>query len=573
MSEAEAGGAGSGVSQAERGEAEWSLRPWLIAGLFGLAGLLIHFATDGHDDDSVRVALAAFLLFGAVAAGFTLEPGRWKAPSLFAVLIGVIIAGLAWRAVRYGESLPDEEYGFAAGVVASALALPLFQSGFHRTRLRTPYPEVFHHVWTDAISAAGTLAFTGLSWLVLLILSELFHLLKIDLLRDAMGEGWFGWTFSGLAAGAALGTLRNQLKVLGTLQTVVLLVASLLAVPVAAGLVVFLLASAVSGPQVLWDATRSATPVLLMCAAGAFVLTNAVLRGANEAMSGSRALRLAAWGLAATILPLAVFASVSMGVRLDQYGLAPERLWGLVAIVVACVCGVGYWASLLRGRKGEWPQRLREATFHLGLVVCALAVLLALPVLDFGAISTRNQLARLESGKVSVEDFDYAALKWDFGEAGLRALRRMADGDNAKVAELAQAALAQTQRSYGFARPARAADEIDVRVQPDDPQLKRLVVDHLRANPWQCQDACVALDLGEQRGRRRVAIVQSSGYRVITFGGEGAGVEEPEVAAAALPIRDGTVVEIREVPTRYIFVDGKPVGPPLDALEGEAPPR
>src|SRR5690606_29825243 len=82
-----------------------------------------------------------------------------------------------------------------------------------------------------------------------------------------------------------------------------------------------------------------------------------------------------------------------------------------------------------------------------------LAVLLALPVLDFGAISTRNQLARLESGEVSVDDFDYAALRSDFGEAGLRALRRMADGDNAEVAELAQAALAQTQRGYGFARP------------------------------------------------------------------------------------------------------------------------
>src|SRR5690606_3091031 len=119
----------------------------------------------------------------------------------------------------------------------------------------------------------------------------------------------------------------------------------------------------------------------------------------------------------------------------------------------------------------------------------------------------------------------------------------------------------------------RAADEIDVRVQPDDPQLKRLVVDHLRANPWQCQDACVALDLGEQRGRRRVAIVQGSGYRVITFGGEGAGVEEPEVAAAALPIRDGSLVEIREVPTRYIVVTAMPVGPRLDALEGGAPPR
>src|SRR5690606_32486519 len=104
------------------------------------------------------------------------------------------------------------------------------------------------------------------------------RLLKIDLLHDLMNHGWFGWTFSGLAFGAALGVLRNELKVLAILQTVVLLVLSLLAVPLALGLVVFLLATAVSGPQVLWEATRNATPILLTCAAGAFVLTSVILR-------------------------------------------------------------------------------------------------------------------------------------------------------------------------------------------------------------------------------------------------------------------------------------------------------
>ena len=194
----------------EPGEAEWPLRPWLLAALFGLAGLLIHFATDGHEDVAWRVALAAFLLFGSVAAGFTLEQGRWKAPSLFALIVGVVMAGLAWRAVRYGESLPDEQYGFAAGVVASALALPLFQAEFHRRRMATPYAEIYGHVWTDAICAAGALAFTGLSWIVLALLSELFVLLKIDFLHELMDEGWFGWAFSGLAAGAALGTLAGN---------------------------------------------------------------------------------------------------------------------------------------------------------------------------------------------------------------------------------------------------------------------------------------------------------------------------------------------------------------------------
>src|SRR6186713_3173391 len=201
MTDAATGEAEAVVSTDERGEAEWPLRPWLLAALLGLAGLLIHFTTHEHDDVAWRVALAAFVFFGAIAAAFTLEQRRWKAPSLFALVVGLVMAGLTWRAVRYGESLPDEQYGFAAGVVASALALPLFQAEFHRRRMATPYAEIYGHVWTDAICAAGALAFTGLSWIVLALLSELFLLLKIELLRDLMDEEWFGWTYSGLAAG------------------------------------------------------------------------------------------------------------------------------------------------------------------------------------------------------------------------------------------------------------------------------------------------------------------------------------------------------------------------------------
>jgi len=557
---------------------DWPLRPWLLAGLLGLAGLLIHLVTQGNDDVPWQMALAAFLFFGAIAAAFTLERGRWKQPAVFAAAVGLVMAGLAWRAVQYGEYLSDEQYGFAAGVVATALALPLFQAGFHRRRFATPYAEVYGHVWTDAISAAGALAFTGLSWIVLALMSELFHLLKIDLLRDLMDEGEFGWAFSGMAAGAALGTIRNQLKVLATMQTVVLLVASLLAVPLAVGLVIFLLATAVSGPQVLWDATRSATPLLLACAAGAFVLTNAVARQSDEAMTGSRVMRVAALVLAAVILPLAVFAAVSMGLRIGQYGLAPERLWGLVAIAVACVCGAGYWSALARGRKGGWAGHVRKATFHLGLGVCVLALVLALPVFDFGAISTRNQLARLESGKVPIEEFDFSALRWDFGESGHRALQRLAKGGNAKVAELAEAALAQSQRVYGYGEPLRAESYFDLTVQPDSPELRALVLAHLKGNAWQCRERCVALDLGAaDGGGRRVAILQGAGYTELLLKPGQPGMAPPDVAPAAVPIDENSRVEIRTVPTRYIFVDGRPLSQPLDkptaALEGSPPPR
>jgi hypothetical protein len=343
----------------------------------------------------------------------------------------------------------------------------------------------------------------------------------------------------------------------------VLLVASLLAVPLAFGLVVFLGATAGSGPQVLWDASRSATPLLLACAAGSFVLANAIARQNDAAMTRNRVMRIAGLVLAAVILPLAVFAAFSMGLRLDQYGLAPERLWGLVAIVVACVCGVGYWVALARGRKGGWTGYLRRATFHLGLFVCGLAVLLALPILDFGAISARNQVARLQSGAVPADKFDFAALRWDFGEAGRRALARLARSDNAKVAERAQAAVAQRERIYPtFDQTTRARADFKLRVQPDDAEVRESVLDFLVANPHQCSDRCVAVELGEAAGGgRRIAIVQSGGYETFVLKPGAALTREPDRVPIAT-LGPNSTVEVSEA--RVIRVDGKPIGRPID---------
>lgn len=551
--------------EAESVEAnDWPLRPWLLAGLLGAAGLLIHLITGGRDNVPWQMAAAAFLFFGALGAAFTIEDGRWKGPALFALAVGLVMAGLAWRAVRYGENLPDEQYGFSAGVIATALALPLFQAGFARTRFATPYTAIYRHIWTDAIAAAGSLAFTGLSWLALALLSELFHLLKIDFLRDAMNEGWFGWTFSGLAFGAALGILRNEIKVLGTMQTVVLLVLSLLAVPLALGLTVFLLATAVSGPQVLWEATRNATPILLTCAAGSFVLASAILRQNDAEMTGNRVMRIAALVLAVVILPLAVFAAVSMGLRLNQYGLAPERLWGLVAILVACAWGIGYWIALARGGRRGWTGKLRAANFRLALGGCVLALLLALPILDFGAISTRNQVARLESGKVTPERFDFTALRWDFGDAGRKALARLGKSGDATTAELAQAASRQSERAYAtFDQANKTRADFKLRVQPDDAELRGLVLDDLVANPHECSERCVALKVRDADGGGvLVAIVQSGGYRLKVLQSGKPGVDAPETASPPPSLKDDSVVEIGEA--LFISIDGKPVGPPLD---------
>lgn len=547
-------------------DADWPARPWLLAAMLGMAGLAIHFASGDMPDVPWRMALSAFLFFGPLAAALTLERARWQAPLAFAVGVGLMMAGLAFHAVRAGDAVADEEFAFAAGILAVLLAVPLFQAGFHRFRFATPYAEAHRAVWTDAISAGGALAFTGLSWLTLFLLASLFQLLRIDLLKDLMEEEWFGWTFSGIAFGAALGQLRNQQNVLGTVHAIVVLVLSLLAVPLALGLTIFLVAMIVSGPDVLWEATRSATPVLLACAAGAFLLVNAVIRASDAEMSQVRIVRLAALVLSLVILPLTVFAAVSMGTRIAQHGLSPERLWGMTAIAAAVACGIAYLVAVLRGRS-QWTDQVRDANLHVAVAVCALALLLALPLVDFGAISARNQVARLEAGAVSPEDFDYDALRWDFGDAGRSALRGLARSGNDTIADAAQDALERDSRAAAeFRRRAMFGSEQEVAFDFADAALREWVRGYVRDNPWFCDPSCVALDLGMAGERRHAALVRPGSVTHVYFRADGVPYPpEPSPAPPApdLPVTPGTV-EVRPYEGRQIYVDGQPVGHPFD---------
>lgn len=546
---------------------DWPPRPWLLAGLGAFAALFVHLLVDDFDPDAARSAGAAFFVFGALSFALTLGPGRLRDSAIFSGGLGLVMGGLAWHWVRAKDSTAGEEFAFAAAVFASAIAVPLFQADFHKTRFATNYRLTHFHVWTDAITGAGAVAFTGLSWLLLVLLDQLLQLVGVEVIDWLWDQDWFGWVWTGGAFGAALGVLRNNLKVIGSLQHVVLLVLSLLAVPLALALLVFLVALLASGGQALWDATDAATPVLLACAVGCFVLANAIVRDDEDAISGNTVMRLTAIILAAGVLPLAVFAAISMGLRIGQHGLTPERIWAGIAVGVAVAYGLAYVVGMIRGKRPGWAAQVRQANLYLAAGTCVLALLLALPLVDFGGISARNQVARLDSGKVSAEDFDYTALRWDFGAAGQRALARLAErpGD---VGEKAKDAQAQTSRPYDyFERPVDQAFTGTLRVQPDDPALRALVIAHLEANPWDCDSFCVALDIGpDAEGRRQVALVQGYNYQRLSLAEGAPGVPAgPAALAEELPAwGEEAEVELREETGRYVYVNGRRVGDPLD---------
>ncbi len=431
----------------------WPSRPWIWAAICAGGALAVNRlveTTGGNDLAIWRQVAATFAIVATIALVLTAEQRRLVWAIAFAGASATVLAFVGWFTAGYNKGGEIAEYPFLAGIFALLIAAPLFQTARDEGGWRFPYARLHRHVWTDAVIGAASLAFTGVAFLLAMLIGQLFNLIGIKFITDLLREGWFGAMLSGFAFGGALGLLRERDALLATLQKLVLVIFSVLAPVLAFALVGFLVSLPFTGLVPLWDSGVPTTPVLLAAAAGAAGLVNAVIGDGKTDGSGNRVLRWSALLLSCCILPLAVIAAISMGVRIGQYGWTPDRIWGLLAIVVACVYGAAYLLSALKGARAgawlDWDDHIRPANIRIALGICALALLLALPIFDFGAISARDQVARLKAARITEGEFDWKAMAFDFGPKGRAALASLSKIGSQFQRTSAKAALTANSR-------------------------------------------------------------------------------------------------------------------------------
>jgi hypothetical protein len=429
----------------DSGVADWPLRPWILAAICSAAGLAFHFLVDGTEVPAWRQALASFVAIATLSFVVTLERKRLHWAAIFAVGWGAVIALVGWSTARYNLNPTLFEWPYLSGIFAVLLAAPLFQTLRDEGAWRFPYDRLHRHAWTDAVIAAASLVFTGIAWALAWLIAGLFDLIGIDSIKKLLQQGWFGWMLAGFAFGAAVGLLRERDGLLATLQRLVMVVFSVLAPVLAAALVLFLASLPFTGLGRLWESGVATTPLMLVAGTGAILLANAVIGNGEGDRARSRLLNWSALALVAVVLPLAVIAAVSMGTRIGQYGWTPGRIWGALAVAVAIAYGLAGWWSIHRGRE-RFDTELRPLQTRLAIGLCGLALFLALPILDFGAIGAKSQLARLDSGQVEAAEFDWRAMAFEFGPAGRSALERIGREGPVERRELAARALAAEAR-------------------------------------------------------------------------------------------------------------------------------
>jgi hypothetical protein len=135
-------------------DAGWPLRSPLLGLLGGGIALALYALVSvdpTYEKDVGRVAMATFLTAGGIVLAFTLERIRWAWAAAFALVSGLVVAGVTWS-----NGAPDgwDQLGpwrhVCAGL-AVAIAAPLFQAIRDEGKWNLPYRAVHRHVWTNAI--------------------------------------------------------------------------------------------------------------------------------------------------------------------------------------------------------------------------------------------------------------------------------------------------------------------------------------------------------------------------------------------------------------------------------------
>lgn len=568
------------MSEASQQGAEgWPLRPWIMAAIGTVAGLLFYLLTH-HDFQQPleiwRQAAATFVAIGTLSFLMTAERQRFLWACAFAAAGGIVLALVGWFTAGYNRNGTIFEWPYLSGLFAVLIAAPLFQTVRDEGAWKFPYPRLHNHAWTDAVIGAASLAFTGVVFLLAALIGGLFATIGIDAVRKLLEKAWFGWMLAGFAFGAAVGLLRERERLLGMLRRLVMIVYSVLAPVLAAALVAFLVSIPFTGLGKLWDSGVPATPLMLVAGAAAILLANSVIGDGNDDRSANAILNWSALVLVLVVLPLAIIAAYSLGIRISQYGWTPERIWGAVAVAIAIGYGLAGWYSVVRRRRG-FDDLLRPIQIGLAIGLCGLALFLALPVLDFGAISARSQVSRLDSGKVEPAKFDWTAMAFKFGPAGRGRLQRMARSGSPDTRELAEAAL-NSKSVYStdtFVEEAQNDRTLDARVRLLSPglQLTPALRRQLSAPYDGCGDQpCILMRIDDKRlllinkyDAKSPAAAQIINLADLAKGNtDTVAVDTP----SEQPSADGVDlskanVEIRPIQRRQAFVDGKPVGEPF----------
>lgn len=368
-----------------------------------------------------------------------------------ALAVGVLFLGL----IYFQPSNNHQLIIFAAPIIFALTAF--YQTGRDYGFRSFTYPALFTTSTRNILILILAAIFTGLVALILGVWSSLFSLIGIDAFKRLFRHDLFIAAFYFSVFGLSVGILRNFETTITAAQRLMISTARLLAIVVATFGLSFLAALPFTGLDVLWE-TRNAAGLLLGMV-GLFILltTLAIEFGDTEKPFWRIGTPIVFAHLVA--LPIyAVLATYALALRVDQYGLTPDRILGLTVAIIALIYSFSYSASILI-KRASWPKAITHLNPALALLAIALVLIVHIPGIDPVRMSIMTQMSRLETGRTPISEFDLGSFNFKYGEPGKKALAKIEANPEITKDRDAEVAFAQLQQSQNLSDWRRAENK------------------------------------------------------------------------------------------------------------------
>lgn len=396
----------------------------LVSAIQGIALLFLWDASESGTwpSQSPLWHFPMWVLALAVPALFlaSLESGLEKRAAgyiaAFALVLVIVSVYVGWQASPHGEfPIGNLTFVFAASMGLGCFkALMYIQQRVSRKPMS--YDVLFGYSWRNFLTLTLSAVLTFVFWLLLLLWGELFRAIKIDFFHDLFEQDWFLFPVLSLAFGVGVIIFRNLVRVIDSITRLLQGLIKILLPLAAVVSVVFLSALPFVGLDALW-ATGSGTSLLLWLLAVMLFFTNAVYQdGRGEQPYPLLVHRILYVALLTTPI-ISVLSFYGLYLRLEEYGWTVVRGWAFVVWLVLSLFSVGYVVGIVR-KRDAWTLDLARVNTAMGLVVMVLMLALNSPLLDLRKLSLGSQLARVESAKLLIEDFDFWYAKQSLGRPG-----------------------------------------------------------------------------------------------------------------------------------------------------------
>lgn len=383
-----------------------------------------------HNDGWLFYGMPATI---AITSALLLTVVSFKQRALWywmALIFAVVLAMSVWLKWQVEDSDKWRQhevfmfYGWRLLLMAM-LALPWIQYSLHVSREQARYPHFYRQLWLNALTLLIVFVANGLFWLVLLLWSEMFKLVGIPFFSTLFFDtDWFGYVAFGLITALAVVLARTQSRLVTAVQKLLTFIATGLLPLVALLALMFILTLPFTGLEAI--SQRVSAAGLMSTLTLLLLLLMAIVREPQkEALPYPGALR---YLIKCSLIVAPIYmliAGWSLWVRIQQYGWTPERLYGVLVVMVLLVWSFGYLASILR--RGRNPLELQgPVILGVSLLALGLLVLLSSPVIDAWRISVNSHMGLYHSGKIKPDQVSLYMLDHSGkpGRAALEALQK-----------------------------------------------------------------------------------------------------------------------------------------------------